>query len=70
CPICSNVPVRVQINETAKFQELVDQLIEKYQLIAPLICTQIDGKSKTLYMTSTKQMLELTKPHLRMTLQG
>ncbi|CAF3180042.1 unnamed protein product [Rotaria socialis] len=69
CPICSNVPVRVQINETAKFQELVDQLIEKYQLIAPLICTQIDGKSKTLYMTSTKQMLELTKPHLRMTLQ-
>ncbi len=29
CPICSNVPVRVQINETAKLQELVDVLTER-----------------------------------------
>jgi hypothetical protein len=29
CPICSNAPVRVEMNETAKFQELIDLLIEK-----------------------------------------
>ena len=29
CPICSNVPQRIQINETARFQELVDILMEK-----------------------------------------
>jgi hypothetical protein len=50
-------------------------LIFKYkilfsQLIAPLIYTEINGHSKTLYMTSTEQMLEATKPHLKMTLQG
>jgi ubiquitin-activating enzyme E1 C len=28
CPICSNVPRRVQMSETAKFQELVDLLVE------------------------------------------
>ena len=40
------------------------------QLIAPLVFTEIDGKPKTLYMTSTEQMRELTQPYLRMTLQG
>jgi hypothetical protein len=40
------------------------------QLIAPLIYAEINGKSKTLYMTSTEQMREATKPHLKMTLQG
>ncbi len=29
CPICSNAPVRIQMSETAKFQELVDLLIER-----------------------------------------
>ena len=29
CPICSNAPVRVEMNETTKFQELIDLLIEK-----------------------------------------
>ncbi|UJR35784.1 hypothetical protein I4U23_028532 [Adineta vaga] len=69
CPICSNTPVRVQMSETAKFQELIDVLIERYQLIAPLIYTEINGNAKTLYMTSTEQMREATKPHLKMTLQ-
>jgi hypothetical protein len=40
------------------------------QLIAPLIYAEINDKSKTLYMTSTEQMREATKPHLKMTLQG
>jgi hypothetical protein len=40
------------------------------QLLAPLIHTEINGKSKTLLMTSTEQMREATKPHLKMTLQG
>jgi len=57
------------MNETAKFQELVDLLLEKYKLIAPLIYTEINGNSKTLYMTSTEQMREATQPHLKMTLQ-
>jgi len=39
-------------------------------LIAPLIYTEINGNSKTLYMTSIEQMREATKPHLKMTLQG
>ncbi|CAF0869412.1 unnamed protein product [Rotaria sp. Silwood1] len=69
CPVCSNVPVRIQMNETAKFQELVDLIIEKYQLTAPLILASIHGNLKTLYMTSTEQMRQETTPHLRMTLQ-
>ena len=40
------------------------------QLLAPLIHADINGKPKTLFMTSTEQMREATKPHLRMTLQG
>jgi hypothetical protein len=40
------------------------------RLVAPLIHTEINGKSKTLFMTSTEQMREATKPHLKMTLQG
>ena len=37
---------------------------------APLIYAEINGKSKTLYMTSTEQMREATTPHLKMTLPG
>jgi hypothetical protein len=40
------------------------------QLVAPLIHAEINGKPKTLFMTSTEQMREATKPHLKMTLQG
>jgi len=57
------------MNETAKFQELVDLLLERYNLIAPVIYAEINGHSKTLYMTSTEQMREATKPHLKMTLK-
>ena len=39
-------------------------------MTAPLIHAEINGKSKTLFMTSVEQMREATKPHLRMTLQG
>lgn len=70
CPICSNAPVHVTLSETSKFQELIDLLIDRYRLSAPLVIGEINNKSKTLYMTSTEQMREATEPHLKMTLQA
>ncbi|CAF0867338.1 unnamed protein product [Didymodactylos carnosus] len=70
CPVCSTIPQKIELNETSKLQEVLDTLIERYNLISPGITTaDNEGQNRTLYMISTQQFEEITKPNLNKTLQ-
>jgi len=70
CSACSQIPQLLTFSEDAKLQEVLDYLKESavYQLRSPGITTTINGKNKTLYMSTVKSIEEATKANLKMSL--
>lgn len=73
CLNCSNVAKIVEFDspENVTLQNLIDHLCENVQLQmkSPGITANIDGKNKTLYISSVKSIEERTRPNLKLTLQ-
>lgn len=72
CITCSNVPRVVEFadGEGVTLQELIDQLCTDrvFQLKEPGLTTSINGKNKTLYMSSVKSIEERTRSNLKLSL--
>ncbi|ELU00703.1 hypothetical protein CAPTEDRAFT_224197 [Capitella teleta] len=70
CSSCSQVPQQLRFSEDDKLQDVVEYLQESaaYQLRAPGIVTMVNGKNKTLYMSTVKSIEEATKDNLKKTL--
>jgi len=72
CVACNQRPKPLQLEKDATLQQVVDILTDasgRYQMKGPGITTTVEGKNKTLYMTSIKSLEEATKPNLKKTLQ-
>ena len=71
CIACNqHAPKHLEFASTDTLGKLIAHLIDnsEYQMKSPAITTHINGKTKTLYMTSIKSLEELTKPNLDRTL--
>jgi len=67
CLACNKTaPKYLEFELTDTLAKLVDYLKEnmEFQMKAPTLTTHIQGKTKTLYMTSIKSLEELTRPNL------
>ncbi|XP_065291555.1 NEDD8-activating enzyme E1 catalytic subunit isoform X2 [Dermacentor albipictus] len=71
CLACSQVPVTLHFPEETKLQEIYDHLINShdYQMKSPGMTTNVDGRSKTLYMPSVPDIEKRTKENLKKTLK-
>ncbi|XP_073972403.1 ubiquitin-like activating enzyme 3 [Rhodnius prolixus] len=71
CLACSNRPKLLEVeNGTIKLQTLIDILCDNvaYQMKSPGLTANIDGKSRTLYMSTVKSIEEKTRENLKKTL--
>ncbi|XP_018332029.2 NEDD8-activating enzyme E1 catalytic subunit [Agrilus planipennis] len=72
CLACSQIPQTVVIKdpEEAKLKDLIQILQEdsRYQMRSPGLITTIDGKNRTLYISSIKSIEERTRENLNKTL--
>lgn len=72
CITCSNVPRLVEFADaqSVTLQELIDFLCNDhaFQLKEPGLTTSIDGKNKTLFMSSVKSIAERTRLNLKLSL--
>ncbi|TMW43438.1 hypothetical protein DOY81_011480 [Sarcophaga bullata] len=72
CLACSTVPQAVNIEDpnTTTLEDLIKILCEspKYQMKQPGITTMIDGKNKTLYISTVKSIEERTRSNLTQSL--
>jgi NEDD8-activating enzyme E1 len=72
CLACSQVPRTISINNPSSMtlQDLIEYLCNsaEFQLKNPGITTVIDGKNKTLYMSTVKSIEEQTKGNLTLSL--
>ncbi|KAK9739090.1 E2 binding domain [Popillia japonica] len=68
CLACSQVPYTIPIKDPAKYKlkDLIELLCESasFQMKNPGLTTVIDGKNKTLYMSTIKSIEEKTKENL------
>lgn len=71
CAVCCQIPHAIKFTETDKLQDVINFLQESvdYQLKSPGIVTTVDGKNKTLYMSTVKSIEVATKPNLKKTLK-
>ncbi|KAK2142311.1 hypothetical protein LSH36_971g00031 [Paralvinella palmiformis] len=71
CAACSQIPQHLTFSEDDKLQDVVDHLKESaiYQLKSPGIITTIDGKNKTLFMSTVKCIEDATKSNLKKSLK-
>ncbi|GAB6029902.1 NEDD8-activating protein uba3 [Chamberlinius hualienensis] len=69
CLTCSHKPPTLAFNEKAKLQEVVDYLVDSYQMKLPGLTAVIEGKNKTLYMPSISSIEERTRPNLKLSLK-
>lgn len=73
CLNCSNVTKVVEFDspENVTLQGLINYLCEnpRFQMKSPGVAANIDGKNKTLYISSVKSIEERTRPNLKLTLQ-
>ncbi|CAG9772124.1 unnamed protein product [Ceutorhynchus assimilis] len=72
CTVCSNIPHPVTIEDPSKMKlkDLIQFLCEnpKFQMKNPGLTTNIDGKSKTLYIPTIDVIEARTRPNLSKTL--
>jgi ubiquitin-activating enzyme E1 C len=72
CLSCSLVPRSISINNPSSMtlQDLIDYLCDnpEFQLKNPGLTTKIDGKNKTLYMSTVKSIEEQTRSNLTLSL--
>lgn len=72
CLACSQIPQLLEIKEPSKYKlkDLISLLCESamYQMKSPGLTTIIDGKNKTLYMSTIASIEEQTKENLNKTL--
>lgn len=72
CLVCSAVPRTISIKNPSSMtlQDLIDYLCTNidYQMKSPGLTTKIDGKNKTLYMSSVKSIEEQTRSNLTLSL--
>lgn len=68
CLVCSQIPYTIPIKDPAqyKLKDLIEMLCESasFQMKNPGLTTVIDGKNKTLYMSTIKSIEERTKENL------
>lgn len=71
CLACSQKPQTLTFEEATKLQEVIDYLMTNpsYQMKSPGLTTTINGKNKTLYMSTVTSIEEKTRPNLKMTLK-
>lgn len=72
CLACSNVPRSVQVDDPNSWtlENLIAHLCEsrEFQMKGPGLTTQVNGKSKTLYMSTVKSIEAQTRSNLTMSL--
>ena len=72
CLACSNVPQTINLNDpnTTTLDDLIKLLCEnvRFQMKNPGLTAIIEGKNKTLYMSTVKSIEERTRCHLTMSL--
>lgn len=72
CLVCSAIPRTISINNPSSMtlQDLIDYLCTDldYQMKSPGLTTNIDGKNKTLYMSSVRSIEEQTRSNLTLSL--
>lgn len=73
CLACSQIPQTLEINEPHKYKlkDLITLLSESatYQMKSPGLTANVDGKNKTLYMSTIASIEEKTKENLNKTLE-
>jgi NEDD8-activating enzyme E1 len=72
CLVCSSIPRLISISNPSSMtlQDLIDYLCTNpdYQMKNPGLTTSIDGKNKTLYMSTVKSIEEQTRANLTLSL--
>lgn len=71
CITCANVPRLVEMaDDEVTLQDLINYLCNdaEFQLKEPGLTTSVDGKNKTLFMSSVKSIAERTRPNLHLSL--
>lgn len=72
CLACSSIPKSISISNPSSMtlQDLIDYLCNNpdFQLKNPGLTTSIDGKNKTLYMSTVKSIEEQTRENLTLSL--
>lgn len=72
CLACSSIPKTISINNPSSMtlQDLIDYLCNsvEFQLKNPGLTTSIDGKNKTLYMSTVRSIEEQTRANLTQSL--
>jgi len=71
CLACSQKAKDIQISGDAKLKEFLDILVQEpsYQMKNPGATTSINGKNKTLYMSTVSSIEEATRPNLKKSLK-
>ncbi|XP_045480831.1 NEDD8-activating enzyme E1 catalytic subunit [Harmonia axyridis] len=73
CLVCSQVPQVISINDPSKMKlkDIITLLTEsaQYQMKSPGLTTVIDGKNKTLYISTIKSIEERTRDNLNKSLE-
>jgi ubiquitin-activating enzyme E1 C len=70
CIVCSNLSKTIKFKRNAKLEELIQFLINEYQMKSPgIVTTTPEGKTKTLYMQTVSSIEEMTRPNLKKTLE-
>lgn len=72
CLACSQAPITVEFQESAKLQDIFDHLVNSpdLQMKSPGMTTVMGGRNKTLYMPSVPSIEERTRGNLKKTLKG
>lgn len=72
CVVCSQVPQTLTVSDPTKMKlkDLIEILCEdeKYQMKTPGLTTVINGKNKTLYISTIKSIEEKTRDNLNKSL--
>lgn len=72
CTVCSNIPQLIPVEDPTKMKlkDLIEFLCTdlKYQMKNPGLTTNIDGKSKTLYIPTIEAIEKRTRDNLNKTL--
>lgn len=70
CLACSQKSRDVKISGDAQLQELIDMLVQdvSFQMKAPGLTTSLNGKNKTLYISTVTSIEEVTRPNLKKSL--
>ncbi len=69
CLVCNRGTKRLEVKTGDKLKDLLDLLVNKYQMKSPGATTSIGGRNKTLYMSKVASIEEATRPNLKKTLE-